>query len=150
MSKKEGKPRLWRLDTDKQVIAANKHWKDFYGVDHLPYDTANLEHTIHPDDLENFFTWVKAYDKQTEFSYTARQKRCDGKYRIRHTMGYPILKNGKFDGMTGTTFDITDSSGEIALEDSNHIVERIGHNVARIRKIRGYSQKEFAEILGIT
>ena len=143
---------LWLINSKFETESANRQWHRFYGVDplELPYKVKNIEETVHKDDLEGFFDFMAAYDTRTSFEMTVRQLRCDGKWRIRYSVGEPIWRQDRYVGMTGSSFDITDGFTEEVLEDDRVIARRIGRNLQKIRNVRGFTQAELAAVLNVT
>ena len=143
---------IWLLNTNSEVISANQQWHKFYDIDprQLPYKADNIEETIHKDDVEKFLCWHVGYDNHESFQYTARQLRSDGKWRVRHTSGFPVWRAGEFAGMSGTTFDITEGFSQEVLEDDTIISKRIGRNLQKIRMIRGITQADFAAGMNVS
>ena len=142
------KPSFWRADKEARIVAADKELLDFFGFTtaDLPFPVAYIQDRVHPEDQ-----WKFRAGRRDRFNQLVRTLRHDGAWRLIQHTGFVVTKpGGEYDGLTGTSYDITNHKCAIAQPEYNTVMRRLGRNIKRTREMMGYSQKQVAEILGIT
>lgn len=115
---------VWLGDASGNCVFLNRALRDFWGVADL--ETFTWAATLHPEDGPRLAgPYGQAMADQTPLCVEARYRRADGAWRWLRTDANPRFDaNGRFTGMVGVNFDITDQrEAEAGLRRSRDQLE---------------------------
>ena len=126
---------LWMGDEHGGCVFLNAALRNFWGVNPANFSDFNWSSTLHPDDIEALGEpFGRAMAEHTSFTVQARYKRADGAYRTMRTLANPRFDpDGRFLGMTGVNFDITDEL--LAEEHTRLLMGELNHRTKNILSV---------------
>ena len=92
------------------VLFVNQAWRDITGITApTPIAYEVIDEMVHPDDRDRIVgLYLEAAETLEPFEAELRLIRADGDIRHVRIQGRPLSVDGRLDGFTGTTLDITD------------------------------------------
>jgi len=92
------------------VLFVNQAWRDITGITApTPIAYEVIDEMVHPDDRDRIVgLYLEAAETLEPFEAELRLIRVDGDIRHVRIQGRPLSVDGRLDGFTGTTLDITD------------------------------------------
>jgi len=95
---------IWETDQEG-ATSVNAHYLDFFGVGIEQVLGMGWSRFLHPDDAEGYAkVYRHAFEHRLPYSYDARFRRGDGKYRWLRNTGGPVADNR----FIGCSLDVTD------------------------------------------
>jgi PAS domain S-box-containing protein len=100
---------IWMHGPNKELIYINQAGLNFSGLREKDYLGRKWLDHIHPDDLQGWRSYEKAFDSRQRFVLEYRRQNANGQYRWLSSSGWPrFLANGDFAGYIGISLDIHD------------------------------------------
>ena len=128
---------IWVSGLDKLCTFVNKTWLSFTGRTMDEAQGNGWSKTIHPEDLERWFSvYTSAFDALQDFQMEYRLRRADGEFRWVLDTGSPLFApSGALAGYIGSALDITemkrsqeDALSKQKLESLTSLTRGISHD----------------------
>lgn len=148
---------LWMGDAEGRCMFLNAALRHFWGVNPTHFAEFDWTSTVHPDDVAKLGApFARAMAEHTPFEVEARYRRADGEWRTMRTVANPrFAGDGRFLGMTGVNFDITEQlkaeeHTRLLMGELNHRTKNILSVVQAIarRTSRDTSPEDFLRSFG--